>query len=179
MVLTAAMLTAAAATAPPVKPNILFVLVDDMGYNDVSWHNKGKGPGWTSSPNLDALSSRGVRLEEYITNPICSPSRATIMTGRYTIRTGIQHSCYNTGQGTGLPLSEVTVANKLSEAGYDTWMFGKWHLGFNHQGYIPTSRGFDYHYGHYQAAIEAYNHTDGAWPAAAAAAAAAATADPP
>lgn len=59
-------------------------------------------------------------------NPICSPTRATIQTGRYTIRTGIQHSCYSSDHGTGLPLSERTLGQALQSAGYETWAFGKW-----------------------------------------------------
>ena len=82
-----------------------------QGYNDVSWHNKGTGRGWTRTPNMDALSARGVRLEEYITNPICSPSRATIMTGRYTIRTGIQNGCYAANQVARRTKAEHAVAS--------------------------------------------------------------------
>jgi arylsulfatase A-like enzyme len=151
-----------ATAVPAAKPNVLLLLVDDMGYNDVEYHNLGQGPGWTKTPNMDRLSMRGVKLEHHYANPICSPTRATIQTGRYTIRTGIQHSCYGAGTGVGLPLSERTIAQSLKAAGYETWAFGKWHLGFNTKAFIPTSRGYDYHYGHYQAAVEAYNHTAGA-----------------
>ena len=122
-------------TAQP--PNVLFLLVDDMGYNDVSYHNGGdpRTAGWTTTPAIDKLASRGVRLERYYTNPICSPSRATIMSGRYTIRTGIQHGCYSVKQATGLPLAETTLPQALKAAsaaggfaGYETWGLGKWHL---------------------------------------------------
>ena len=108
-----------------------------MGFNDVSYHNGGNPntPGWTSTAAIDALAARGVRLEQYYTNPICSPSRATIMTGRYTIRTGIQHGCYSPRQATGLPLTETTLPEALKAASvtggfseYETWGLGKWYL---------------------------------------------------
>ncbi|KAK7230559.1 sulfuric ester hydrolase [Aureococcus anophagefferens] len=79
--------------APP--PNLLFILLDDFGWNDAGYHNGGRpNEGWTSTPTLDRLAASGVKLESYYTAPICSPSRAQIMTGRYQIRVGIQHGCY-------------------------------------------------------------------------------------
>jgi arylsulfatase A-like enzyme len=94
--------------APP--PNLLFILLDDFGWNDAGYHNGGRpNEGWTSTPTLDRLAASGVKLESYYTAPICSPSRAQIMTGRYQIRVGIQHGCYGASQGTGLPLDEVHV----------------------------------------------------------------------
>ncbi|KAK7237733.1 sulfuric ester hydrolase [Aureococcus anophagefferens] len=146
--------------APP--PNLLFILLDDFGWNDAGYHNGGRpNEGWTSTPTLDRLAASGVKLESYYTAPICSPSRAQIMTGRYQIRVGIQHGCYGASQGTGLPLDEVTIADALSRLDYETWMFGKWHLGFDEAAFLPTSRGFDYHYGHYDACVNAWNHTVG------------------
>lgn len=95
--------------APP--PNLLFILLDDFGWNDAGYHNGGRpNEGWTSTPTLDRLAASGVKLESYYTAPICSPSRAQIMTGRYQIRVGIQHGCYGASQGTGLPLGEVGVS---------------------------------------------------------------------
>jgi hypothetical protein len=91
----------------------------------IEYNNGGKDAGWTKTPNINALASKGVRLNRYYTNPICSPSRATIMTGRYTIRTGIQHSCYSAAAGTGLPLNERTIANALADEGYENWALGK------------------------------------------------------
>ncbi|KAH8057026.1 sulfuric ester hydrolase [Aureococcus anophagefferens] len=146
--------------APP--PNLLFILLDDFGWNDAGYHNGGRpNEGWTSTPTLDRLAASGVKLESYYTAPICSPSHAQIMTGRYQIRVGIQHGCYGASQGTGLPLGEVTIADALSRLDYETWMFGKWHLGFDEAAFLPTSRGFDYHYGHYDACVNAWNHTVG------------------
>ena len=113
--------------AGAAKPDILFLLLDDFGFNDVQYNNGGPpNTGWTETPNIDRLAARGVRLASYYTNPICSPSRATIMSGRYTIRTGIQHSCYSANQATGLPLSERTLANALADKGYENWALGKW-----------------------------------------------------
>ena len=104
------------------QTNFLFFLVDDMGWADIG----ANGSTFHETPNIDRLAARGVRLASYYTNPICSPSRATIMSGRYTIRTGIQHSCYSANQATGLPLSERTLANALADEGYENWALGKW-----------------------------------------------------
>ena len=106
-------------------PHILFILADDLGHNDVSYHNHNSGPGATWTPKIDSLANASTVLESYYTNPICSPSRASIMTGRYTIRTGINHHCYETAQMTGLPQNERLMPLALREAGYETWFFGK------------------------------------------------------
>jgi arylsulfatase B/arylsulfatase I/J len=143
---------------PPPSTDVLLIVLDDFGWNDVSWRGN-DGPGWVQTPNLNAVREKGIELRNYFTNPICSPSRATIMSGRYTIRTGIQHSCYSTGHGTGLPLDEYTIANGFKDAGYDTFALGKWHLGFANLSWTPQGRGFDHFFGHYNAAIEVYNKT--------------------
>jgi arylsulfatase B/arylsulfatase I/J len=150
------LLPASASTTPP---NILFVLADDMGYNDVSYHNKGKGIAATFTPTIDKLASEGTKMDSYYVNPICSPSRAAIITGRYTIRTGISHHCYTTM--TGLPKNERLLPKAMKDAGYETWLTGKWHLGFSETYMIPSERGFDHTYGFYNACIDAFNHTQG------------------
>lgn len=142
-------------------PHLLFILADDLGYNDVSYHNHHSGSGATWTPNIDALAAESTILDSYYANPICSPSRASIMTGRYTIRLGINHHCYETSQMTGLPRNERLMPAALREAGYETWFYGKWHLGCAQEYMLPTNRGFDYHYGFYSACVDAFNHTVG------------------
>lgn len=110
-------------------------------------------------PEVLALARRGVKLEKYYTNSICAPSRSAIITGRYPMRLGSQHSCYSMGQGTALPESEETIADAFRRVGYATWAFGKWHLGNDRRTQIPTGRGFDYHYGFYCATVHAFDHT--------------------
>lgn len=100
-------------------PNIVFVLIDDWGYNDAGFRSTYLN--WTT-PTFDRLLSEGVLLENYNTYHICSPSRAAFLTGRFSLRLGIQ------ALGPELPLEEVTLAEELKSAGYRTYLIGKWHL---------------------------------------------------
>eukprot|EP01035_Chromulina_nebulosa_P020599 gene20599-26708_t len=120
-------------------PHIVFVLVDDWGYNDVGFRSTYLS--WTT-PTFDNLASEGVTLENYYTNQLCSPSRASLMTGRYALRTGIFE---NTGE---LSYNETTLAEEMKSAGYMTYLVGKWHLGLSTLQHTPTYRGFDYFYGY-------------------------------
>ena len=125
------------------KPNIIVILADDLGYADVSAYKMNR----FSTPNIDRIGSEGVRFTDgYATAPVCGPSRAGLMTGRYQQRFGFE---YNTGepqiadsQGRGMATGEVTIAQLLKDAGYRTGLIGKWHLGGQAQLY-PTNRGFD------------------------------------
>jgi len=120
-------------------PNIVFVLIDDWGYNDFGARSTYMR--WTT-PTLDNLANEGILLENYYTNELCGPSRASIMTGRYALRLGIVEA---TGA---LPLTETTLAEELKSAGYRNYIIGKWHLGRSTDYYFPTYRGFDYFYGY-------------------------------
>lgn len=142
----------AADTAPP-RPHVLFVLADDLGWGDVGWHG-----GEIKTPNLDKLAHSGARLEAFYVQPVCSPTRAALMTGRYPMRHGLQVGVVRPWAQYGLPLEERTLPQALKEAGYETAICGKWHLGHFRPEYLPTRRGFDHQYGHYNGAIDYYTH---------------------
>lgn len=155
-VLLLAPLTAARAADAPAKPNILYILADDMGYHD---------PGFMGSPdmrtpNLDRLAHDGTILTAYYVQPVCSPTRATLMTGRYPIRTGI-YSVIHPHEPWGLKLEERTLAQALRDAGYETAITGKWHLGEFQPAYRPTQRGFDHQYGLWFGMIDYFTHMRG------------------
>ncbi|MCD6049341.1 MAG: sulfatase [Verrucomicrobia bacterium] len=130
-----------AASAAESKPNILFIVGDDMGYADVGFHGCKDIP----TPNLDALAKEGVRFTSgYVTGPYCSPTRAGLLTGRYQQRFGHE---FNPGSGTsGMPVTESTIADRLKAAGYATALVGKWHLGSQEMMH-PQKRGFEEFYG--------------------------------
>jgi len=122
------------------RPNILFIVGDDMGYADVGFHGCKDIP----TPNLDALAASGVRFTSgYVSGPYCSPTRAGLMTGRYQTRFGHE---FNPAGNNGLPLTERTIADRLKAAGYVTGIVGKWHLGAEPELH-PQKRGFDEFYG--------------------------------
>ena len=122
------------------KPNIVFVITDDQGYGDLSCH----GNPILKTPNLDKLHSESLRLTDYHVSPTCTPTRAALMTGRYTNRTGAWHTIMGRSL---LRTNETTVADYLSKAGYVTGIFGKWHLGDSYP-YQPEYRGFQKTYIH-------------------------------
>ncbi|XP_033124041.1 arylsulfatase J-like [Anneissia japonica] len=120
------------------QPNVLFILSDDHGYRDVGYHGS-----LFATPVIDKLAADGVKLENYYVQPICSPTRSVLMSGRYQIRYGLQHAVLDPMAPSCLPTDEVTLAQKIKEAGYSTHMIGKWHLGFYEEACLPTNRGFD------------------------------------
>ncbi len=127
------------------RPNIVVILADDLGYNDVGFN----GTKDIKTPELDALAHNGVIFTNgYVTHPYCGPSRAGLITGRYQARFGMENNVhYNpTDQHLGLPLSEKTFAKRLQNVGYRTGIIGKWHLG-GAKHFQPLQRGFDYFYG--------------------------------
>lgn len=139
--------------APP-QPHIVFILADDLGWNDVSYN----GCPQIRTPNIDALAWNGVRLTRYYTQPLCTPSRATLMTGRYPIYTGMQHSVIFNEEPRGLSLRFKLLPQWLADRGYSTQMVGKWHLGFHKTEYTPTKRGFHQHVGVWGAYVDYFTH---------------------
>jgi arylsulfatase A-like enzyme len=143
----------AASSAFADKPNIVFFLIDDLGFADCGF-NGGKD---IHTPNIDKLAREGTILDSLYVQPVCSPTRAALMTGRYATRTGV-YTIVRPHATWGLPLAERTLANALKDAGYETAITGKWHLGEFDPAYVPTARGFDHQYGHYFGAIDYFTH---------------------
>uniref|UniRef100_A0A0B6Z776 Sulfatase N-terminal domain-containing protein n=1 Tax=Arion vulgaris TaxID=1028688 RepID=A0A0B6Z776_9EUPU len=127
------------------KPNIVFVVADDYGFRDIGYHGAE-----FATPNLDKLAAQGVKLENYYVQPICSPTRSQLLTGRYQIHTGLQHDIIWPSQPYGLPLNFPTIADVLRTAGYSNHAVGKWHLGLYKKEYTPLYRGFDSFYGYWE-----------------------------
>ena len=123
------------------KPNIIFILADDIGYTELGSYGGGKVRGF-STPNLDNMAHEGMKFLSFYSEPSCTPTRAALMTGRHPVRIGLLGVLFPGGSGMGLADEEVTVAELLSEAGYHTGMFGKWHLG-DDPGMTPIEQGFD------------------------------------
>lgn len=138
---------------PTSKPNIVFFLIDDLGYADCGFN----GCQDIKTPNIDRLAKAGTVLESLYVQPVCSPTRSALMTGRYATHTGV-YTIVRPHAEWGLPLNERTLANALKQAGYETAITGKWHLGEFQPQYRPTSRGFDHQYGHYFGAIDYFTH---------------------
>ena len=124
------------------SPNILIILADDLGWNDVSYHGSE-----IKTPNIDKLISSGVELDRFYVQPTCSPTRAELMTGKSAMRLGITRPI-SKNQKLGLGLEEKILPQYLKELNYTTYLLGKWHLGSYIPDYFPTRRGFDYFYGY-------------------------------
>lgn len=136
------------------KPNIVILLADDLGWTDVGFHGGG-----IATPHIDRIAAEGVELNRYYVAPVCSPTRAGLMTGRYPIRFGAMRAVYPPWRAGGMDTSEVTMADVLAKAGYaHRGIFGKWHLGHGGLEYHPLRRGFTEFYGHYNGAIDFFTH---------------------
>lgn len=126
------------------KPNIIFILMDNLGYGELGCYGGGEIRG-AATPRIDKLAAEGTRLTNFNVEAQCTPSRSAILTGRFAIRSGT-HSVPLPGTPEGLTQWEITIAELLSDAGYTTAHFGKWHLGSD-QSRLPNNQGFDEWYG--------------------------------
>ena len=128
------------------KPNIVLIVADDLGYADVGCQGQSKD---VRTPNIDSIAAAGVRFTSgYVSGPVCSPTRAALLTGRYQQRFGFEQNPRGAAEENlfGLPLDQITLPQQLKKAGYTTGMFGKWHLGHG-KGMLPHERGFDEFFG--------------------------------
>ena len=144
--------TAQTSVAPvqQTQPNVLFILLDDMGYGDVGFTGSE-----IATPNLDEIAADGVVLNRNYVYPICSPTRAALLTGHNPLDYGIEGPMPD---HVGLPLNLKVMPEYFQDMGYQTFMLGKWHLGIGNTDFWPISRGFDYHYGFLGGWIDFYTH---------------------
>ncbi|MBL8241074.1 MAG: sulfatase-like hydrolase/transferase [Bryobacterales bacterium] len=143
------------AQAPP-KPNVLLILIDDMGYADLGCY----GAKDIATPHIDRLAREGVRLTDcYSNGPVCTPTRCGLMTGRYQQRFGLEWALGPGVKGYGLQPHNNTIARYLKQAGYKTGMFGKWHLGYEPE-VGPNRHGFDEFYGLLSGNVDHYSHKE-------------------
>ena len=140
--LTLAILLSAWASANE-RPNIIVMVADDLGWADVGYHG---GP--IDTPSLDRLAAEGVQLDRFYTTPICSPTRAALMTARDPIRLGVAYATIMPWMNNGIHPDEQFLPQSFLAAGYQTAMVGKWHLGHAQQDFHPNNRGFEHFYGH-------------------------------
>ena len=125
------------------KPNVIIILVDDLGWADISL----RGAPF-KTPNIDSLFKEGVSLNRFYTTPICSPTRAALMTGRDPLKLGVAYSVIMPWMNNGIHPDEHFMPESFQMNGYQTAMFGKWHLGHSQEIFHPNQRGFDHFYGH-------------------------------
>ena len=136
------------------RPHIIHILVDDMGWNDVSYHGSA-----IKTPHIDQLAKDGAELDQFYVQPTCTPTRAAMMTGRYPLRYGLHRFVLRPWHTSSLPLNETTVATQLRQFGYTTAVCGKWHLGMYTMDQTPLGRGFDHQYGHLGGHLDFFKHT--------------------
>lgn len=146
-------------TGDDEKPNIIVILADDLGYGDISPYD-----GWIETPHLERMAREGLRFTDFHANcPVCSPTRASLVTGRYQQRTGIDGVVFASADKLvhyhGLQTSETTFAEVLKRQGYATGLFGKWHLGYQKK-YNPLHHGFDRFAGYVSGNVDYISHRD-------------------
>ena len=150
--LAAALPAVAAGTGE--RPNILFIVADDLGWGDVGYHGS-----VIPTPNIDALAARCIEMNRFYTAPVSSPTRAGLMTGRYPSRFGIRKTVIPPWRDYGLDPEEQTLADMLAANGYaHRAIVGKWHLGHGRRAYYPLNRGFTHFYGCLNGALDYFTH---------------------
>ena len=138
------------------KPHVVHIVADDLGWKDVGFN----GCVDIKTPNLDALAAGGAKFTQFYVQPMCTPTRAALMTGRYPFRYGLQTAVIPSVSAYGLGTSEYLLPQCLKEAGYKTAIIGKWHLGHADKKYWPKQRGFDYQYGAMIGELDYYTHDE-------------------
>lgn len=157
VVLVAPAASAQAATPKATaRPNILHIVADDLGWKDVGFN----GAADIKTPNIDRLAATGARLTSFYVQPMCTPTRAALMTGRYPFRYGLQTAVIPSVSGYGLDTGEYLMPQCLKDAGYRTAIIGKWHLGHADKKYWPRQRGFDYQYGAMIGELDYFTHDE-------------------
>jgi len=137
-----------------VKPNVIIIYTDDQGSVDLNSY----GAKDLVTPNMDKIVQGGVRFTQFYASPVCSPSRASLLTGKNPQRAGVErNSSAQLNQENGLPGTEYTMAEMFKDAGYATAHIGKWHLGYAPE-MSPNAQGFDYSFGHMSGCIDNYSH---------------------
>eukprot|EP00055_Hartaetosiga_balthica_P016693 m.106548 g.106548 ORF g.106548 m.106548 type:complete len:584 (+) comp9155_c5_seq1:2-1753(+) len=154
MMMSSAATSMSSSSSSP-SPHILFIVIDDLGFDDVGFRATSKLN--IQTPNIDALAKEGLILDRYYLQDVCSPSRASIMTGRYAMHHGVVDWIPPTSSY-GMDLNDTTIADKLKEAGYSRHAIGKWHLGFYKWAYTPTFRGFESFLGYYSGGEDYFTH---------------------
>jgi len=149
-VIAASILASAQVTAAE-RPNVVVIVADDLGWADVGYHG-----GNIDTPSLDRLAEQGVQLNRFYTTPICSPTRAALMTGRDPMRLGVAYGVIMPWDNIGVNPAEHFMPESFGAAGYQTAMVGKWHLGHAQMTYHPNERGFEHFYGHLHTEVGFY-----------------------
>lgn len=143
-----------AVRADSTRPNIVILLADDLGWNDVSFHG-----GEIATPHIDRIAREGIDLQRFYACPVCSPTRAGLLTGRYPVRYGLIRTVIPPWRDYGLDTDETTLADVLARAGYThRAVIGKWHLGHHRIKWHPLSRGFTHFHGHYNGNLDYFTH---------------------
>ena len=136
------------------QPNVIIILTDDLGWGDVSYHG-----GSIPTPNIDKLVSKGLEMNRFYSDPSCSPTRASMLTGINSFANGVIRPFANPRvESFGMPLEHKIMPEYFREAGYQTALSGKWHLGMHEDAYLPINRGFDTTYGHLMGGIGYFDH---------------------
>lgn len=163
ILLAAAMICAAsgpawaqAAQAAAPRPNVVHIVADDLGWMDVGFN----GCADIKTPNLDRLAAGGAKFTHFYVQPMCTPTRAALMTGRYPFRYGLQTAVIPSVADYGLDVDEFLLPQALKDAGYKTAIIGKWHLGHADKKFWPRQRGFDYQYGPMIGELDYFTHTE-------------------
>ena len=137
------------------NPNVVIILTDDLGWGDVSYHGS-----HIPTPNIDKLAKDGMELNRFYSNPVCSPTRASLLTGLHIFNHGVVRPFMNpAAEQTGMPPELKIMPQYFKEAGYQTALSGKWHLGTAKEEFWPTNRGFETSYGHMTGGIGYFDHT--------------------